>query len=415
MGINVIHASGKDDKMDTVNYKTHVPFGELGIIAMENCSAVGAEINRILLEERHKHGMPETLLPESYLIKTHEIRFSNGEGKVFIEETVRGKDIYIITDIGNYSMTYTMHGFTNHKSPDDHLQDLKRVLSAMAGKARRVTLIMPLLYSSRQHSRKGRESLDCAMALQELEKLGIDDIITFDAHDPTIQNSIPLISFENLYPTFEIVKAILCHEKAVFDDPANMIIISPDTGAMDRAIYYSSVLSMDIGLFYKRRDHSRVVHGRNPIVQHEYIGRSVEGKNILIVDDMIASGESIFDIALELKKRKAGKVFIATTFALFTDGIDKFNQFYEDGYIDQVYTTNLSYLHKDSKDVPWLTVVDMSEYIAKMMNRLNYDISIGDLIDASAGIREILTFKESLEEVEGCSATNCCKSPIQIK
>merc|ERR1711879_621601 len=196
-------------------------------------------------------------------------------------------------------------------------------------------------------------------------------------------------------------------------DPANMIIISPDTGAMDRAIYYSSVLSMDIGLFYKRRDHSRVVHGRNPIVQHEYIGRSVEGKNILIVDDMIASGESIFDIALELKKRKAGKVFIATTFALFSDGIDKFNQFYEDGYIDQVYTTNLSYLHKDSKDVPWLTVVDMSEYIAKMMNRLNYDISIGDLIDASAGIREILTFKESLEEVEGCSATNCCKSPIQ--
>jgi ribose-phosphate pyrophosphokinase len=295
------------------------------------------------------------------------------------------------------------------------LQDLKRVLSAMAGKARRVTLIMPLLYSSRQHSRKGRESLDCAMALQELEKLGIDDIITFDAHDPTIQNSIPLISFENLYPTFEIVKAILCHEKAVFDDPANMIIISPDTGAMDRAIYYSSVLSMDIGLFYKRRDHSRVVHGRNPIVQHEYIGRSVEGKNILIVDDMIASGESIFDIALELKKRKAGKVLIATTFALFTDGIEKFNQFYEEGYIDQVYTTNLSYLHKDSKDVPWLTVVDMSEYIAKMMNRLNYDISIGDLIDAAAGIQEILSFKMSLEETEGCSATNCCKNPIQIK
>jgi len=312
-------------------------------------------------------------------------------------------------------MTYTMHGFTNHKSPDDHLQDLKRVLSAMAGKARRVTLIMPLLYSSRQHSRKGRESLDCAMALQELEKLGIDDIITFDAHDPTIQNAIPLISFENLYPTFEIVKAILCHEKAVFDDPANMLIISPDTGAMDRAIYYSSVLSSDIGLFYKRRDHSRVVHGRNPIVQHEYIGRSVEGKNILIVDDMIASGESIFDIALELKKRKAGKVFIAATFALFTEGIEKFNQFYEDGYIDQVYTTNLSYLHEASKNAPWLTVVDMSEYIAKMMNRLNYDISIGDLIDATAGIQEILAFKSSIEETEGCSATNCCKGPVQIK
>jgi ribose-phosphate pyrophosphokinase len=290
-----------------------------------------------------------------------------------------------------------MHGFINHKSPDDHLQDLKRVLSAMAGKARRITLMMPLLYASRQHSRKGRESLDCAMALQELEKLGIDDIITFDAHDPTIQNAIPLISFENLYPTFEIVKSILCHEKAVLDDPSNMLIVSPDTGAMDRAIYYSSVLSIDIGLFYKRRDHSRVVHGRNPIVQHEYIGQDVTGKNILIVDDMIASGESVFDIALELKKRKAGKIFIATTFALFTDGISKFTKFYDEGLIDRVYTTNLSYLQEDAKKAPWLTIVDMSEYIAKMINRLNFDISIGDLIDASVGIRDILAFKKELE------------------
>ncbi|MBS7526047.1 ribose-phosphate pyrophosphokinase [Fusibacter paucivorans] len=383
--------------MEDINFKQHIPFGDPGLIVMENCKYFGDSIDRYLLDERLRCGLDAEALPETYIIKHDEVRFSNGEGKVFIEETVRGKDIYILTDIGNYSLTYKMHGFINHKSPDDHLQDLKRVLSAMAGKARRITLIMPLLYASRQHSRKGRESLDCAMALQELEKLGIDDIITFDAHDPTIQNAIPLISFENLYPTFEIVKSILCHEKAVLDDPSNMLIVSPDTGAMDRAIYYSSVLSIDIGLFYKRRDHSRVVHGRNPIVQHEYIGQDVTGKNILIVDDMIASGESVFDIAKELKKRKAGKIFIATTFALFTDGISKFTKFYDDGLIDRVYTTNLSYLQDDAKKAPWLTIVDMSEYIAKMINRLNFDISIGDLIDASVGIRDILAFKNDLE------------------
>ncbi|MDK2867568.1 MAG: ribose-phosphate pyrophosphokinae [Clostridiales bacterium] len=383
--------------MEDINFKLHIPFGDPGLIVMENCKDFGDAIDRYLLDERLRCGLDAEVLPETFIIKHDEVRFSNGEGKVFIEETVRGKDIYILTDIGNYSLTYKMHGFINHKSPDDHLQDLKRVLSAMAGKARRITLMMPLLYASRQHSRKGRESLDCAMALQELEKLGIDDIITFDAHDPTIQNAIPLISFENLYPTFEIVKSILCHEKAVLDDPSNMLIVSPDTGAMDRAIYYSSVLSIDIGLFYKRRDHSRVVHGRNPIVQHEYIGQDVTGKNILIVDDMIASGESVFDIALELKKRKAGKIFIATTFALFTDGISKFTKFYDEGLIDRVYTTNLSYLQEDAKKAPWLTIVDMSEYIAKMINRLNFDISIGDLIDASVGIRDILAFKKELE------------------
>jgi ribose-phosphate pyrophosphokinase len=388
---------GKEEAMEDINFKLHIPFGDPGLIVMENCKDFGDAIDRYLLDERLRCGLDAEVLPETFIIKHDEVRFSNGEGKVFIEETVRGKDIYILTDIGNYSLTYKMHGFINHKSPDDHLQDLKRVLSAMAGKARRITLMMPLLYASRQHSRKGRESLDCAMALQELEKLGIDDIITFDAHDPTIQNAIPLISFENLYPTFEIVKSILCHEKAVLDDPSNMLIVSPDTGAMDRAIYYSSVLSIDIGLFYKRRDHSRVVHGRNPIVQHEYIGQDVTGKNILIVDDMIASGESVFDIALELKKRKAGKIFIATTFALFTDGISKFTKFYDEGLIDRVYTTNLSYLQEDAKKAPWLTIVDMSEYIAKMINRLNFDISIGDLIDASVGIRDILAFKKELE------------------
>jgi ribose-phosphate pyrophosphokinase len=290
-----------------------------------------------------------------------------------------------------------MQGFDNHKSPDDHIQDIKRVLSAMAGKARRVTLIMPLLYESRQHSRKGRESLDSAMALQELEKLGVRDIITFDAHDPTIQNSIPLISFENLYPTLDIMKIFLTEEREIFNNPDNVLIISPDTGAMDRAIYYSSFLGSDIGLFYKRRDHSKVVGGKNPIVQHEYIGRDVKGKNILIVDDMISSGESIFDIVIELKKRKAGKIFVATTFALFTEGIERFNQFYEEGYFDRVYTTNLSYIPSSVKEQAWLKEVDMSEYISRIVNRLNYDMSISSMMDARKGIQELIKFKSKVK------------------
>ncbi len=383
--------------MNKQDYLLHVPYGELGIIAMDNCEVLASRIDQYLVEMRKVCETETHKIPETYLIGKKEIRFSNGEGKVFIEESVRGKDIYIMTDIGNYSSTYMMHGFENHKSPDDHIQDLKRVLSAMAGKARRITVLMPLLYASRQHSRKGRESLDCAMALQELEKLGVDDIITFDAHDPTIQNAIPLISFENLYPTMDIVKMFLTDEADIFQDPSKVLIISPDTGAMDRAIYYSSVLGSDIGLFYKRRDHSKVVKGKNPIVQHEYIGRDVKDNNILIVDDMISSGESIFDIAVELKKRDAGKVFIATTFALFTEGIEKFNHFYEEGYIDRVYTTNLSYIPATVKESPWFAEVDMSEYISKVINRLNYDMSISDIMDAAKGIQELIQFKKTVK------------------
>lgn len=370
----------------------HLPVGDLGLIVMESASSLGRKINRHLRDMRSG----QLDLPDTFIIKKQEIRFSNGEGKVFIQETVRGKDIYIISDIGNYNMTYTLHGQENRKSPDDHIQDLKRVLSAMAGKARRITVLMPLLYASRQHSRKGRESLDCAMALQELERLGVNDILTFDAHDPTIQNAIPLISFENLYPTFDIVKSILQQEESLIQKDRETLIISPDTGAMDRAIYYSGVLGFDIGLFYKRRDHSRVVRGKNPIVQHEYIGKDVKDANILIVDDMIASGESVFDIALELKKRQAKKVLIATTFALFTEGIDKFNQFYEDGLIDAVYTTNLSYLPKEAKNENWLKEVDMSHYIARIINRLNYDVSISDILDASRGIQDLIQAKKKM-------------------
>ncbi|MBE0450538.1 MAG: ribose-phosphate pyrophosphokinase [Clostridia bacterium] len=379
--------------MQREDYQKYIPFGDLGLIVMENSAELGQKIDDHLIQMRKMSFKDDNMVPETYLINKREIRFANGEGKVFLEETVRGKDVYILTDIGNYNMTYSLYGYENRKSPDDHIQDLKRVLSAMAGKARRITVLMPLLYASRQHSRKGRESLDCAMALQELETLGVNDILTFDAHDPTIQNAIPLISFENLYPTFDIVKMFLEDEHDISSDVENMLIISPDTGAMDRAIFYSGVLSYDIGLFYKRRDHSKVVKGKNPIVQHEYIGRNVEGSNILIVDDMIASGESVFDIALELRRRMAGKIFVATTFALFTEGIEKFNKFYEDGIIERVYTTNLSYLPENVKKQPWLREVDMSYYISRIINRLNYDVSISDLLDARKGIRDLINLK----------------------
>lgn len=376
--------------MKNGDYSKVMPLGELGLVVMDNCEMIGKYIDDHLLEMRRNAFDESLYLPDSYIIKKKEIRFSNGEGKVFLEESVRGKDIYIVTDIGNYNVSYKMYGFENRKSPDDHLQDVKRVLSAMAGKARRVTLLMPLLYASRQHSRKGRESLDCAMALQELEKLGVDDILTFDAHDPTIQNAVPLISFENLYPTLDIVKRFITDEQELFSDPSKILLISPDTGAMDRAIYYSGVLGFDIGLFYKRRDHSRVVRGKNPIVQHEYIGKEVKDCNILIVDDMIASGESVFDIALELKKREAKKIFVATTYALFTEGVDKFNRFYEEGLIDRLYTTNLSYVPEAARQAPWFAEVDMSEFIARIINRLNFDVSISDLIDTKKNIEDLL-------------------------
>lgn len=375
------------------NYKNHVPFGELGLIVMDNCKELGERIDQHLVSIRKKH---DETCPDSFLIRKTETRFANGEGKVLIEETVRGKDIYILTDVGNYSMTYSLYGRENLKSPDDHIQDVKRILSAMAGKARRITVLMPLLYASRQHGRKRRESLDCAMMLQELERLGVNDILTFDAHDPTIQNAIPLISFENIYPTFEIVRTFLETEPLIAKNTDEMLIISPDTGAMDRAVYYSSVLGYDIGLFYKRRDHSKVVRGKNPIVQHEYIGQDVKGRNILIVDDMIASGESVLEIAKELKERQAGKVFMATSFALFTEGIQRFRRFHEEGVLDMLFTTNLSYIPKEAQEEPWIKVVDLSFFMSRMLNRLNFDVSISDMIDAAKGIEDLRRLTERL-------------------
>jgi ribose-phosphate pyrophosphokinase len=368
-----------------MNLLNSIPYGQLGIIALESCRELGAKIDQFLLQKCEDNEES----PKTFLISTDEIRFSNGEGKVRLEETVRGKDIYILCDVGNYSCTYEMYGFTNHKGPDEHFQDIKRVVSAIGGKARRVTVIMPMLYEGRQHKRKGRESLDCALALQELERLGVKDIYTFDVHDPNVQNAIPLLTFENMYPTYEIVKAFFNNEDIEIDK-SKMLTISPDTGAMDRAIYYSSVLGLDIGLFYKRRDYTSIVKGKNPIVQHEYIGRDVEGMDVLIVDDMIASGESVFDIAKELKKRKAKRIFVATTFALFTEGVKKFNEFFEAGLIDRVYSTNLTYISPEAKKAEWFREVDMSNFLATVIDYINSDKSISPLVDATYSIKQLV-------------------------
>ncbi len=371
-----------------------IPYGQPAIIALDSIGELSKSIDKHLVECREGmvHKDEDILLKtrDSYLIGADCIRFSNGEGKVVLEDTVRGKDVYILCDVGNYSCTYNMFGFENHKSPDDHFQDIKRVLSAMGGKAKRITVVMPLLYASRQHRRKGRESLDCAIALQELERLGVDDIVTFDVHDPNVQNAIPLISFDNIYPTYEIVKTFLSQEEELPIDKDKMLVISPDTGAMDRAIYYSSVLGLDIGLFYKRRDYSTVINGKNPIIQHEYIGREVKGQNILIVDDMIASGESVFDIVRELKKRDADKIYVSATFALFTEGVEKFDKYYEEGLIERVYSTNLTYIPEEVKSRPWFKEVDMSYFIAEIISRLNLDESIAPLTDATENIKKLI-------------------------
>lgn len=369
--------------IDTTNVKS---YGPLGIIALKSSTNIANKVNEHIISKRKAKNDEH----ESYLINIDEVRFSNGEGKVRIEDTVRGKDIYILCDVSNYSCTYEMFGNLNCMGPDEHFQDIKRALSAIGGKARRITVIMPLLYAARQHRRKGRESLDCAIALQELERLGVQEILTFDVHDPTIQNAIPLISFENLYPTYDIVKTFIKEEKQLLINKTKMVVVSPDTGAMDRAIYYSSVLGLDVGLFYKRRDRSVIIKGKNPIVQHEYLGRPIEGQNVLIVDDMIASGESVFDIAVELKKRKAKGIYVASTFAFFTEGIAKFQKFYDEGIINKVYSTNLSYLPKEVKEAEWFHEVDMSDTLANIIDNLNYDKSISPLLDATERIKCIL-------------------------
>ena len=359
--------------------------GALCLIAMDGCEELGKFVDAHIKEEREGQ-----IQPESYMITVDQIRFSNGEAKVKIAESVRGKDVYILCDIGNHAVTYKMYGTTNFKSPDEHFQDIKRVLSAIAGKSKRTTIIMPLLYASRQDRRKGRESLDCAMALQELERMGVKDIITFDVHNAAVQNAVPLCSFENLYATYEIVRTFIRDEEEISMDNDDLLVISPDTGAMDRAIYYSSVLGIDVGLFYKRRDYSRVVNGKNPIVQHEYLGRNVKDQNIIIIDDMISSGESVIDIVQELRKREAKKIFVATTFAFFTEGPSTFTKLYEQGILNRVYSTNLTYVPNSIKQMEWYREVDMSKYLASVIDNLNHNYSIEPLIDATNHLKAFI-------------------------
>lgn len=373
-----------------------IPHGQLGIIALKSCNGLGERIDKHIVELRKDNFSNEDSfyldeLKDSYLIPSQCIRFSNGEGKVILDETVRGKDVYILSDVGNYNCTYDMFGMTNHMGPDEHFQDIKRAISAVGGKARRITVIMPLLYASRQHKRKGRESLDCSIALQELERLGVQDIITFDAHDPRVENCIPRIGFDNLNSTYKIIKSIVENEVDLTIDKSKMMVISPDTGGMDRAIYYANVLGIDVGLFYKRRDYTRVVNGKNPIVQHEYIGADVAGKDVLIVDDMIASGESIIDIAKQLKKRNTRNIYIAATFAMFTEGISNFEECYKNGSIKRIYSTNLTYVPEEAKQTEWYHEVDMSDVLANVINKLNYDDSIAHLYDATEGINKLLS------------------------
>lgn len=375
----------------------NIPAGTLGIIAIDGCQAMGKEVDHFITTWRHEDGhkfMDDVVFSgyqrDSYLVNAHVPRFGSGEAKGVIDESVRGMDLYILVDVCNYNLTYSMSGNTNHMSPDDHYQNLKRIIAAVGGKAKRINVIMPFLYESRQHKRSSRESLDCALALQELTHMGVDNIITFDAHDPRVQNAIPLSGFETVRPTYQFVKGLLDRYDDLIIDSDHMMAISPDEGATERAVYLANVLNLDMGMFYKRRDYTKVVDGRNPIVAHEFLGSSVEGKDVLIVDDMISSGESVLEVAAALKARKAKRIFVATTFGLFTSGLDIFDKAYEEGLIYRVLTTNLIYQRPELLEKPYYINCDMSKYIAYIIDTLNHDSSISDLLNPNDRIHNII-------------------------
>ena len=376
-------------------FRNSIPVGDLGIIPLQSCSELGKMVNEYIVDwrkEREDVLHQDDKIKDSYIVNTKCSRFGSGEAKGTILDSIRGKDLYLLVDVTNYSIEYSLCGHMNKMSPDDHYSDLKRIITAAAGKARRINVIMPFLYESRQHKRTSRESLDCAVALQELHALGVENIITFDAHDPRVQNAIPNSGFDSIQPTYQFIKALFNNVPDLQVDSEHMMIISPDEGAMGRAVYYSNVLGLDMGMCYKRRDYSRVVNGRNPIVAHEFLGSSVEGKDVFIVDDMISSGESMLDVAKELKKRKANRVFVAATFGLFTNGLKQFDEYYEQGLISKVLTTNVIYQTPDLLSRPYYINVDLSKYIALMIDKLNYDHSISELLDPNAKIQNALTY-----------------------
>ncbi len=374
-----------------------IPVGSLGIIALPSCQSIGEKIDQYLVkwrterENEHKDSLAFSGYQRpSYLMHAKVPRFGSGEAKGMIMESARGCDLYLLVDVCNYSLTYSLCGHTNRMSPDDHYQDLKRVISAVGGKARRITVIMPFLYESRQHKRTSRESLDCALALQELVRMGVDNIITFDAHDPRVQNAIPLHGFETVRPAYQFIKGLLKNVPGLNLDSDHMMVISPDEGGMSRAIYIANVLGLDMGMFYKRRDYTRVVNGRNPIVAHEFLGTSVEGKDMIIIDDMISSGDSMLEVATELHKRKANRIFVFSTFGLFTNGLEKFDEAYENHVITRVLTTNLVYQMPELLEREWYINCDMSKYIAYIIDTLNHDSSISDLLNPNERIQNIV-------------------------
>lgn len=375
----------------------NIPVGPLGFIPVNGCQELGKKVDDYLVKWRKEAEenastaiVLEDYVKDSYIVDAKVPRFGSGEAKGIINESVRGKDIYIMVDVCNYSITYSLSGNVNRMSPDDHFQNLKRVIAAIGGKARRINVIMPFLYESRQHKRSSRESLDCALALQELVRMGVDNIITFDAHDPRVQNAIPLHGFETVRPTYQFIKGLLRKHSDLKIDSDHLMAISPDEGATERAVYMANVLGIDMGMFYKRRDYSRIVDGRNPIVAHEFLGSSVEGKDVIIIDDMISSGDSMLDVARQLKARKANRIFCASTFGLFTNGLEKFDKAYEEGVLHGVLTTNLIYQTPELLQREWYINCDLSKYIALMIDTLNHDGSISDILDPSARIQNIV-------------------------
>jgi len=374
-----------------------VPVAPLKIIALSSCRELGDMVNEHLVNSRRKQlsekhtdlsiiGYEE----DTYLVKHDCPRFGTGEAKGEIKESIRGKDLFILIDTVNSANTYQINGELTYTSPDDNFQDLKRIIQACRGQAHRINVIMPFLYESRQHRRNTLESLDCAAALQELVSMGVSNIITFDAHDPRVQNAIPIQGFDNFFTSYQFIQALFEAEPDIVIDDAHTMIISPDEGGMSRSLYYASVLGVNMGMFYKRRDYTKVVDGRNPIVAHEYLGNSVEGKDVFIVDDMISSGESMLDVAQELKKRKAKRVFIAVTYGLFTNGLAQFDQYYEDGIIDRIFTTNLSHCPEELKTKPYYKNVDLSKYIALIIDTLNNDTSVNEILDPITRIQDLI-------------------------
>ena len=382
-----------------------LPVAPLKVLAMESAETIGRRVNNYLVEFRKnmkntRHDDPafQGYIENSYLVDASSPRFGSGEGKGIIRESVRGKDLFIIVDVCNHSLTYSINGYTNHKSPDDNYQDLKRMIASAAGKAHRINVVMPFLYESRQHKRTSRESLDCAYMLTELANMGVNNFITFDAHDPRVQNATPLNGFDNFTPPYQFMRALLDTEDDLIIDQDHTIVISPDEGALDRAVYFGNVLGVNTGMFYKRRDYSTIVNGKNPIVAHEFLGDSVDGKDVIIIDDMISSGESMLDTSRQLKEMNAKRVFICCTFGLFTNGLEAFDKAYENCWFDRVITTNLTYQPPELYTRPYYTEADMSKFLASIIDFMNHDISMSHVMTPTEKINEILARYNNREE-----------------